>query len=45
VSEDISQLKQQAAEHAVEFVESGMVVGLATDVIVASDQGIRPVAQ
>jgi len=28
VNRDISQLKQQAAERAVEFVESGMVVGL-----------------
>ena len=28
MSEDISQLKQQAAERAVEFVKSGMVVGL-----------------
>ena len=28
MSEDISQLKQQAAEHAVQFVPSGMVVGL-----------------
>jgi ribose 5-phosphate isomerase A len=28
VNVDISQLKQQAAERAVEFVESGMVVGL-----------------
>ena len=25
---DVAQFKQQAAEHAVEFVESGMVVGL-----------------
>ncbi len=28
MTEDVSQLKQQAAEVAVEFVESGMVVGL-----------------
>ena len=28
MNEDISQLKKQAAERAVEFVESGMVVGL-----------------